>query len=48
MIIDNIKMFGDYHATGKLMSTVGLIYGWETNDIHPGALRAYREAGIVK
>lgn len=48
MIIDNIKMFGDYHATGKLMSTVGLIYGWETSDIHPGALKAYREAGIVK
>lgn len=48
MIIGNIKMFGDYHATGKLMSPAGLVYGWETSDIHPGALRAYREAGIVK
>lgn len=48
MIIDNIMMFGDYHATGKLMSRAGLVYGWETSDIHPGALKAYREAGIVK
>lgn len=48
LIIDNIGVFGDFHATGKLMSPVGLIYGWDTADIHPGALRAYREAGIIK
>lgn len=48
MIIDNIQMFGEYHAIGKLMSPAGLTYGWETSDIHPGALRAYREAGLVK
>jgi len=48
MIIDNLKMFGDFHATGKLMSTGGLVYGWDVKDIHPGALRAYREAGILK
>ena len=48
LIIDNLKSFGEYHALGKLMSRTGLVYGWETNDIHPGALRAYREAGIVK
>ncbi len=48
LIIDNIKQFGDFHALGKLMSTGGLIYGWETSDIHPGALRAYKEAGLIK
>ena len=48
LIINNIKSFGEVHALGKLMSTEGLIYGWETSDIHPGALRAYREAGIIK
>ncbi len=48
LIIDNIKQFGDFHALGKLMSPAGLIYGWEISDIHPGALRAYREAGLIK
>ncbi len=48
MIIENVAMFGEYHAIGKLMSPAGLTYGWETSDIHPGALRAYREAGLVK
>jgi len=48
MIIDNIKSFGDYHATGKLMSPEGLVFGWKVEDIHPGALRAYKEAGIIK
>ncbi|MEO8408559.1 MAG: TAXI family TRAP transporter solute-binding subunit, partial [Oxalobacteraceae bacterium] len=48
LIIDNIKVFGDYHALGKLMSPAGLLYGWESSEIHPGALRAYREAGIIK
>jgi len=48
LIIDNVKTFGEFHALGKLMSPAGLIYGWETSDIHPGALRAYREAGLIK
>lgn len=48
MIIENIKSFGDYHATGKLMSPEGLVFGWKVEDIHPGALRAYKEAGIIK
>lgn len=48
LIIDNVKTFGEFHALGKLMSPAGLVYGWEVSDIHPGALRAYREAGIIK
>lgn len=48
LIIQNIKAFGEVHAIGKLMSTAAMRYGWEEKDIHPGALRAYREAGILK
>lgn len=48
LIIENLPKFAEFHALGKLMSRSGLIYGWNTSDIHPGALRAYREAGIVK
>jgi len=48
MVIENLGQFADYHATGKLMSTEGMIYGWDESDIHPGALRAYKEAGIIK
>ena len=46
--VDFDVKFGEVHALGKLMSTTAMPYGWETSDIHPGALRAYREAGIVK
>ena len=48
LILDNIDKFGEYQATGKLMSPEGLVYGWDEKDIHPGALRAYREAGVIK
>ncbi len=47
-LIENVAQFGDYHALGKLMSAESLAYGWAPEDIHPGALRAYREAGVVK
>lgn len=47
LILDNIEQFGEYQATGKLMSPKGMIYGWDPEDIHPGALRAYREAGLI-
>ena len=48
MIIANVQKFRDYHALGKLMSARSLVYGWDVKDIDPGALRAYREAGILK
>ena len=48
MIIDNVERFGEYTAIGKLMSRSALPFGWDRKDIHPGALRAYKEAGIVK
>lgn len=48
LIIKNVRTFGEYHAVGKLISEKGLVYGWKIEDIHPGALKAYKEAGIIK
>lgn len=48
LLIKNVARFGEFHAIGKLMSPAGLVYGWNSSDIHPGALKAYKEAGIVK
>ncbi|WP_373084479.1 TAXI family TRAP transporter solute-binding subunit [Sneathiella sp.] len=47
MIIDNVGLFQEYHALGKLMSSKSLIYGVDPKKIHPGALRAYKEAGLL-
>jgi TRAP-type uncharacterized transport system substrate-binding protein len=46
MIIENVGMFKEYHALGKLMSRESLAYGVDPSKIHPGALRAYKEAGL--
>jgi hypothetical protein len=46
-LIANAGQFGDYHALGKLMSPKSMAAGWDAKDIHPGALRAYREAGVL-
>jgi hypothetical protein len=48
MIIDNVDKFGEYTAIGKLMSRGALTFGWAQKDIHPGAIRAYKEAGLLK
>lgn len=48
LIIKNINEFKNYHALGKLMSPKALVYGWTPDQIHPGALRAYKEAGIIE
>lgn len=48
MIIDHVQEFKDYHALGKLMSPQSLAYGWTPERIHPGALKAYKEAGLIK
>lgn len=48
LIIDNVTKFAEYSAAGKLMSAKSLTYGFEPKDIAPGALKAYREAGILK
>lgn len=48
MIISNVTKFRDYHALGKLMNAKSILYGWDPKDIAPGALKAYREAGLIK
>jgi hypothetical protein len=48
LIIDNVDKFAEYSAIGKLMSRGALAFGWPQKDIHPGALRAYKEAGLLK
>lgn len=48
MIIEHVGEFKDYHALGKLMAPGTLAYGWKPEDIHPGALKAYKEAGLIK
>lgn len=47
-MIENIDKFAQYHALGGLMSKEGLVKGFTPDKIHPGALKAYREAGIIK
>lgn len=48
MIISNVQKFSNYHALGKLMNSKSLLYGWDPKNIAPGALKAYREAGLIK
>lgn len=48
LLIQHLGEFGEVHAIGKLMSRGGLVHGWKIEDIHPGAVRAYKEAGILK
>lgn len=48
VIIENVEKFSEYHALGRLMSPSALVYGWTEDQIHPGALRAYREAGLIE
>lgn len=46
-MIENIDAFAKYHALGGLMSREGLVKGWSPEQIHPGALKAYKEAGLL-
>lgn len=47
LIINNVESFADAHALGELMSPESLAFGWDREEIHPGALRAYQEAGLL-
>jgi TRAP-type uncharacterized transport system substrate-binding protein len=48
LIIENVSEFAKYHNLGKLMSPQSLPYGVDVKGIHPGAVKAYKEAGILK
>ncbi|MCL2123013.1 MAG: TAXI family TRAP transporter solute-binding subunit [Desulfovibrionaceae bacterium] len=40
--------FAGFHALGKLMTAKGLAFGWSVDRIHPGSLRAFRDAGLIQ
>jgi TRAP transporter TAXI family solute receptor len=49
LIIDNLDKFIEYHKVlGKVMTPKALLYGVTQKDIHPGALKAYKEAGYLE
>lgn len=48
LLIKHVDTFKDYHALGKLMSPESLCYGLNPEGMHPGALKAYKEAGLIK
>ena len=48
LIIENCDKFKTYHALGKLMTPEALCYGLTEKELHPGAYRAYKEAGLLK
>lgn len=48
LIVKNTDKLGEYHNIGKLITPQSLIYGASEKDIHPGALKAYKELKILK
>lgn len=48
LLIDYVSKFPEYGDIGKLMSRKGLAFGWSPDTTHPGAIRAYKEAGIIE
>ncbi len=48
LVINNVSKFAEYASVGKIISKKALVFGWTPETIHPGALRAYKEAGILK
>ncbi len=47
-IITRYEMFADDSPRGKWLSPEALPWEWDEKDIHPEALKAYKEAGISK
>lgn len=47
-LIENADEFPDYAATlNVIASAENLVGNWKAEDLHPGALRAFREAGAI-
>lgn len=47
-IIKHVEEFGTYHSAGKLITKEALCHGFTPDQLHPGAYRAYKEAGLMK
>jgi hypothetical protein len=48
VLINHVGEFASYHGLGKLMSREFLCYKMNRQKLHPGAYRAYKEAGLMK
>lgn len=48
IIIKHVDEFKTYHAAGRLITREALCHGFTPEQLHPGALRAFREAGLMK
>jgi TRAP transporter TAXI family solute receptor len=46
LCLKNVKQFKEYHKMGELLSPEVMCYGFTKRDLHPGALKAYQEAGL--
>lgn len=48
-MIENSEKLPEYHAMlNVIASPANLLGNWKAEDLHPGAVRAYREAGVLK
>ncbi|WP_340107234.1 TAXI family TRAP transporter solute-binding subunit [Pikeienuella sp. HZG-20] len=48
-MIENADALPDYAATFRVIASgEGLLGDWRADDLHPGALRAYRDAGLIE
>lgn len=47
-IIKNVEQFQTYHAAGRLITREALCHGLTPDQLHPGAYRAFREAGLMQ
>ncbi|HEA65991.1 MAG TPA: TAXI family TRAP transporter solute-binding subunit [Desulfobacterales bacterium] len=48
MMITNVDKLRKYHALGKLMTRESLVYGMTKENLHSGAYRAFKEAGLIE
>lgn len=46
-IIKNVDQFQTYHAAGRLVTREALCHGLTPDQVHPGAYRAFKEAGLM-
>ncbi len=46
LCLTHVKDFKEYHKMGEMLTPEVLCYGFTKKDLHPGALRAYEEAGL--
>ena len=48
LLIEHAAEFDKFHALGKLLTKEMLCWSLDPKELHPGAYRAYKEAGLMK